>query len=81
VLFLAWFGYAFWRFRHVGPRIGFWCHVMLLIMFVQLPVYGLLPTQIHIVMLAIALAWRERATPGESPAIVVPERARALEYA
>ena len=40
--------------------LGFWVHVMLVIMFLQLAVYGLLPVQIHIVMLGIALAWRER---------------------
>jgi O-antigen ligase len=79
--FLGWFGYAFWRLRRADRPFGFWCHVLLLIMFVQLPVYGLLPTQIHIVMLALALAWRERAHRVEAGRAVAVERVRSLEYA
>ena len=51
---------ALWWFRGSAEPIGFWVHVMLVIMFLQLAVYGLLPVQIHIIMLGIALAWRER---------------------
>lgn len=61
VLFVAWFLAALWWFRGSADAIGFWMHVMLVIMFLQLAVYGLLPVQIHIVMLGIALAWRERS--------------------
>ena len=60
LLFVAWFLATLWWFRSVGDPVGFWIHVMLVIMFLQLAVYGLLPVQIHIVMLGIALAWRER---------------------
>lgn len=60
LLFLAWFLATLWWFRGSAEPIGFWIHVMLVIMFLQLPVYGLLPAPIHIVMLGIALAWRER---------------------
>ena len=64
LLFLAWFLATFWWFRGSAEPIGFWMHVMLVIMFLQLPVYGLLPAPIHIVMLGIALAWRERLARG-----------------
>ena len=60
LLFLAWFLATLWWFRGSAEPFGFWMHVMLVIMFLQLAVYGLLPVQIHIVMLGIALAWRER---------------------
>jgi hypothetical protein len=58
-LFLGWFGYALLRLRRTEPPAAFWAHVVLVVMFLQLPVYALLPTQIQIVMLAVGLAWRE----------------------
>ena len=61
LLFMGWFGLCFWRLRRSTTTLGFWVHVMLLILMVQWPVYGMLPMQIHIVMIGIALAMRERA--------------------
>jgi polysaccharide biosynthesis protein PslJ len=78
VLFLVAFLIPFWRFRKIGADVGFWIHVMLLIMFVQLPVYGLLPVQLNIVMLGIALAWRDRREP---PTVTVPLEAPRRESA
>ncbi len=60
LLYVGWFGACFWRLRRDGSALGFWVHVMLLILAVQWPVYGMLPAQIHIVMLAIGIAMRER---------------------
>lgn len=60
-LFAGWFLYCFWTFRRSREPIGFWCHVMLLILMVQWPVYGIIPMQLHIVMITIALAFRERS--------------------
>jgi hypothetical protein len=60
-LFAGWFIACFWRLRRSRDPIGFWCHVMLLILMVQWPVYGIIPMQLHIVMITIALAFRERA--------------------
>ena len=60
ILFLAFFLGQLWWFRGSGEPISFWIHVMLVIMFLQLAVYGLLPVQIHIIMLGLALAWREQ---------------------
>ena len=57
---------------------------MLVIMFLQLAVYGLLPVQIHIVMLGIALAWRERSPvvptlASPTPSDVADKRHPALQ--
>jgi O-antigen ligase len=79
LLFVAWFGLAFWRFRHLEPPTAFWCHVLLLIMFIQLPVYGLLSMQIHIVMIAIAVAWRDRRPQAGSIRTAATRHARPLE--
>jgi hypothetical protein len=64
--FAGWFIYTFWRLRSADDPLGFWMHVMILILLVQFPVYGMLPMQLHIVMIGIALAWRERR-PVELP--------------
>jgi O-antigen ligase len=78
-LFLASFAIPFWRFRRVGSDAGFWIHVMLLIMFIQLPVYGLLPAQLNIVMLGIAVAWRDRREPQvQTVPMEVQQREKAL---
>jgi O-antigen ligase len=79
IFFLSWFAFVFWRFRWPTPPTGFWCHVMLLIMFVQLPVYGLLPMQLHIVMLLIALAHRERRVGGLVSPVAAATPARSRE--
>lgn len=60
LFFLAFFVSTFWRMRRMEPLPTFWVHVMLLIMLTQLAVYDFLPHQFHIVMLGIALGWRER---------------------
>lgn len=79
VLFVAWFVYAFWLLRRAQDLLGFWVHVMLLISMAQWPVYGILPAQIHVIMIGIAVAMRDRkGTPvGEDAAAALPSR-RAL---
>lgn len=77
-LFVAWFLQAFWRTRKATRQVPFWCHVMLLIALIQLPVYDMLPTQLHIMMLGIGIAMRELSThpldgiPELEPASVTP---------
>jgi hypothetical protein len=68
ILFVGWFGACFWILRRSRDLLGFWMHVMLLILMAQWPVYGILPAQIHIVMIGIALAMRDRAGPPAPPA-------------
>jgi polysaccharide biosynthesis protein PslJ len=67
-LFVAWFLYALWRTRSVRNDVRFWCHVMLLIAIIQLAVYDMLPTQLHIMMIGIAMAMRETSSAAETPA-------------
>ena len=62
-LFVGWFAYAFARTWRTRSSLGFWCHVTLLIGLLQMPVYGLLPVQIHVLMVAAALALREADAP------------------
>jgi hypothetical protein len=62
-LLIAWFVQAFWRTRRAASDVPFWCHVMLLMALIQLVVYDMLPTQLHIMMLGIAIAMRELAKP------------------
>ena len=61
--FLWWCGYAFWKSRGGGSPVRFWASVTLFMVFYQMWVYGFLPAQIHILMVAAALAWRERLAP------------------
>ncbi len=63
MLFLSWFLYSWWRTRRLLPATAFWCHVALLVMLLQLPFYGMLPAQLHIVMVGLAAAWREFTQP------------------
>jgi polysaccharide biosynthesis protein PslJ len=75
-LFVAWFLYALWRTRSVRNDVRFWCHVMLLIAVIQLMVYDMLPTQLHIMMIGVAMAMRDSLVTDENPAHerVAPDR-------
>jgi O-antigen ligase len=58
-LFVAWYVWAVWRTRKGLTPVWFWSHVTVFIGLVQLPYYGALPSQIHTIMLATAMALRE----------------------
>ena len=47
--------------RH-GPLVTFWCHVTLIIAFIQIFVYDMIPVQLHLILIVAALGCRE-ATP------------------
>jgi hypothetical protein len=59
VLFIGFFVYVFARTWRPRSSLGFWCHVTLLIGLLQMPVYGMLPVQLHILMVVAALALRD----------------------
>ena len=59
ILFCAWWFYMWWRSRRHLSTTLLWFHVVLFIALLQLPYYGMLPAQIHVVMVAAALYWRE----------------------
>jgi len=60
LFFLGWYVVTLVRTRKPMSHMAFWCHVIVLISFVQLAFYGQLPAQIQITMVAIALIYRER---------------------
>lgn len=59
-----------------GPTATFWCHVVLIIGFVQIFVYDLLPEGMHIVLLAAAIGVRaartDPTTTGDTPPLGRP---------
>jgi O-antigen ligase len=59
LLFLAWFGYAFWRLQGSRSLVTFWASLAILATVVEMPFHNLLPNEIPFVMAAMALAWRE----------------------
>jgi polysaccharide biosynthesis protein PslJ len=60
-LLWAWFrsGRRLWTGKRGGPNVRLWCHLVISIAIVQLPVYALLPWGMLIVMTAAAVFWRE----------------------
>jgi hypothetical protein len=69
VFYVAWFVYLLARTWRVKSTFGLWCHVAILVSLIQMPFYDYLPTTFYVVMIASALAWRNRAA---APAPVVP---------
>ncbi|MGH8974124.1 MAG: hypothetical protein ACRD0C_13095, partial [Acidimicrobiia bacterium] len=70
--------YACWRTRRARSPIALWCHVVILLAMIQMPFYGLLPSQLNIIMIAIALASREAVDPDpddDVPTVTFVERA------
>ena len=56
-IFLAAWGRWIWETR-AGPPVTFWCHVVLIIGLVQILVYDMIPSSLHIVFIAAALGFR-----------------------
>lgn len=64
------FGYLFfamWQTRRSRSPVALWCHIVVLVALFQSPFYGLLASQLHIVFIAIALAYREACDPDPAP--------------
>jgi polysaccharide biosynthesis protein PslJ len=73
-LFLAWFLFALWKSRGGGSKVRFWASVTLFMFLIQVWVYEFLPVELHLLMIAAALAWRERLIPPEpAPVAATPE--------
>ncbi|HEX7135021.1 MAG TPA: O-antigen ligase family protein [Iamia sp.] len=56
VFLAAWLRWI-WETR-AGPPVTFWCHVVLIIGLVQIFVYDLIPSALHLVFIAAALGFR-----------------------
>lgn len=63
LLFTGFLVYAMGRSRRARSDIGLWCHVCILVAVIQMPFYGLLAAQMHVIMVAIALVERDRVEP------------------
>jgi hypothetical protein len=71
-LFVLWFVAGAWRSRRAVSGTQLWSHVVLVIAIIQLPFYGMLPGELCIVMVALALAVREAPAPYR--ARTIPDR-------
>jgi polysaccharide biosynthesis protein PslJ len=58
--FLGWWLWALWVSHRGATGPPLWCHVMLLIGVVEFAYYDMMPTQLHLMMVVAAVAWRER---------------------
>ncbi len=56
-VFLAAWLRLIWETR-AGPSVTFWCHVVLIVGLVQILVYDMIPSSLHIVFIAAALGFR-----------------------
>ncbi len=74
-LFFGYLLFATWQTRRSRSSLGLWCHVVVLVAIFQSPFYGLLASQLHLVFVAIALAYRDAIPDGPAP--VRAELARA----
>ncbi|MFN8233362.1 MAG: O-antigen ligase family protein [Actinomycetota bacterium] len=85
VFFVWWLMYQAWRFRASAPPVPFWCHVLIVMALVQLPVYGWLPAPMIVIVVGVAIAAREVLDPtpvGDLAQAVGPRpRARPMGWA
>ena len=62
--FIAFFLAVLWQTRRARGTSGLWLHAIPLIALAQIVVYGWLPTELQVVMVAGALAYRRCWRPG-----------------
>jgi xanthosine utilization system XapX-like protein len=58
--FLAWWLWVLWISRRAPTGPPLWCHVMLLVGVLEFAYYDMMPTQLHLMMVVAAVAWRDR---------------------
>jgi O-antigen ligase len=78
VFFVSFFGYVLVRSARAGSPGRYWAHVAILIAVVEMPYYNYMPTTLHVLMIAIALAWRDILDPVPRAHVVAPARTLAL---
>ncbi len=63
-----------WATRR-GPPVTFWAHVVLIVGIVQLPIYDMMPTPLHLIFVVAALGLRELHDPHPAGAARTPDQA------
>ncbi len=66
IFFVSFVGYAVMRTRRARTSAALWCHISLLVGIIMMPFYGWLHMQVHIVLIAFALASREIVDPDDA---------------
>jgi polysaccharide biosynthesis protein PslJ len=61
--FVGWFAYTFLRAARRRTYACLWASAAVFVALVEIPYYNLMPTTIHVVMVAAALAWRDIVRP------------------
>jgi hypothetical protein len=77
VFFLGWWLWALWQTARGATGPPLWAHVVLLIGMLEFLYYDMMPTQLHLMMVVAALAWREL----EATAARRADQAEALRVA
>jgi hypothetical protein len=77
-LFVSFAVCAMWRTRRARTSAALWCHITLLLAIIMMPFYGWLHMQIHVVLIAFALASRELIDPDEPVEALAPPKPRAF---
>lgn len=58
--FLGWWLWVLWSSHRAATGPPLWCHVTLLIGVLEFFYYDMMPTQLHLMMVVAAAAWRDR---------------------
>ena len=58
--FLGWWLWVLWISRRAPTGPPLWCHVMLVVGVLEFLYYDMMPTQLHLMMVVAAVAWRDR---------------------
>jgi xanthosine utilization system XapX-like protein len=58
--FFGWWLWVLWVSHRAATGPPLWCHVMLLIGVLEFLYYDMMPTQLHLMMVVAAVAWRDR---------------------
>jgi hypothetical protein len=67
LLFLGWWLWAFWVSARGATGPPLWVHAVIAIGMLEFFYYNMIPAQLHLMMLAAALAWREREAAATPP--------------
>jgi xanthosine utilization system XapX-like protein len=62
--FGGWWLWVLWISRRAATGPPLWCHVMLLVGVLEFLYYDMMPTQLHLMMVVAAVAWRDREAQG-----------------